>query len=100
MTPAFVLDLLTDYTIFTVMAFGLHIVLCVLFAYVLRLNQVIVYAAANLSMPPLIPVLGLISVELGERLRHGRFLGLDLALDRRRDVAQVVARPDLLDGLE
>ena len=27
MTPAFVLDLLTDYTIFTVMAFGLHIVL-------------------------------------------------------------------------
>jgi len=27
MTPAFVLDLLTDYTIFTVMAFGLHVVL-------------------------------------------------------------------------
>jgi len=57
--------------------YGLHIILCLVLAFVLRLNKVIVTAAAHLSIPPLIPIVGLVSVELGERVLHGRFLGLD-----------------------
>jgi uncharacterized protein (DUF2062 family)/SAM-dependent methyltransferase len=72
--------------------FGLHIVLCVVLAYLLRLNQVVVYAAGNISIPPMIPVLGLASVELGERLRNGRFLGLDLELFRSQPVRTLLHR--------
>jgi uncharacterized protein (DUF2062 family) len=56
--------------------FGLHIVLCVALAWLLGLNQLVVYGAANLSIPPLVPFIGFASVQLGERLRHGRWLNL------------------------
>jgi SAM-dependent methyltransferase/uncharacterized protein (DUF2062 family) len=59
--------------------FGLHFPLCVLAALCLRLNKLIVYGAANLSIPPMVPVLGFLSVQLGERLRHGAFVGLHRA---------------------
>src|SRR6185369_543224 len=45
--------------------FGFHILICLALAFLLRLNKVIVYAAANLSMPPLVPLLGYASVQLG-----------------------------------
>jgi uncharacterized protein (DUF2062 family) len=56
--------------------FGLHIVLCVALAWLLGLNQLAVYGAANLSIPPLVPFIGFASVQLGERLRHGQWLNL------------------------
>src|SRR5262249_53144763 len=56
------------------------------------LNAVIVYAAANISIPPMIPLLGLGSVELGERLLHGRFLSL-VAADFQRQGARTLAHP-------
>ncbi|HZS40245.1 MAG TPA: DUF2062 domain-containing protein [Polyangia bacterium] len=56
--------------------FGLHILICVALAWLLRLNQVAVYAAANVSLPPLVPLLGFASVQLGERLLHRRWLAL------------------------
>lgn len=56
--------------------FGLHFPLCVLLALFLRLNKLIVYGAANLSIPPMVPLLGFLSVQIGERLRHGAFVGL------------------------
>ncbi len=59
--------------------FGLHLPICLLLALVLRLNKVVVYGAANLSVPPLVPVLGLAAVQIGERLRHGAFLPLHRA---------------------
>ncbi len=59
--------------------FGFHILLCIALAWLLRLNQVIVYGAANLSVPPMIPIIGFSSVQLGERILHGRFLPLTRA---------------------
>jgi len=59
--------------------FGLHIFVCIALAWVLRLNQVIVYGAANLSVPPMIPIIGLVSVQLGEKLLHRRWLPLTRA---------------------
>jgi uncharacterized protein (DUF2062 family) len=59
--------------------FGLHIVLCLALAWVLGLNQVIVYGAANLSIPPMIPLLGFLSVQLGEQVLHRHWLTLHRA---------------------
>jgi uncharacterized protein (DUF2062 family) len=56
--------------------FGFHIILCVALAWLLGLNQLVVYGAANLSIPPLVPFIGFASVQLGERLRHGQWLNL------------------------
>ncbi len=53
--------------------FGLHIVVCIATAWLLGLNQLIVYGAANLSIPPLVPLVGFVSVQLGERLLHGHW---------------------------
>ena len=71
--------------------FGFHILLCLALSVLFRLNKVIVYAAANLSIPPMVPILGFVSVELGERILHGRFLGLDRALFHG-EPARVLAR--------
>ena len=49
--------------------FGLHIVVCLALAWLFGLNKLIVYGAANLSIPPLVPLIGFVSVQLGERLR-------------------------------
>ena len=51
--------------------FGLHIVVCIALAWALGLNKLIVYGAANLSIPPLVPFIGFASVQLGERILHG-----------------------------
>jgi uncharacterized protein (DUF2062 family)/SAM-dependent methyltransferase len=54
--------------------FGLHLLMCVLFAYVLRLNILITYLAANISIPPLAPFLAAGSIQIGHYLFHGQFL--------------------------
>lgn len=59
--------------------FGLHLFVCIALAWALRLNQVAVYAAANVSIPPLVPFIGFASVQLGERMLRGRWLELRLA---------------------
>ena len=59
--------------------FGFHLPLCIALAWLLRLNQPAVYAAANVSIPPLVPFIGFASVECGERLLRGRWLPLTLA---------------------
>ncbi len=56
--------------------FGFHLPLCIALAWLLRLNQLAVYGAANISLPPLVPLLGFASVQLGERLLHGRWVAL------------------------
>ena len=69
--------------------FGLHLPLCIALAWLFGLNQLVVYGAANLSIPPLVPFLGLASVEIGERLLHGRWLTLDAAYFRGSRTAAV-----------
>ena len=72
--------------------FGFHILLCLALAFVLRLNKLVVYGAANLSIPPLVPFIGFASVQLGERALHGRWLALtrhDFRLDQVRQLARL-----------
>ena len=69
--------------------FGLHLPLCIALAWLFGLNQLVVYGAANLSIPPLVPFLGLASVEIGERLLHGQWLTLDAAYFRSSRTAAV-----------
>ncbi len=54
--------------------FGLHLLLCVIFASLLRLNLFVTYLAANISIPPLAPFLAAGSIQIGHYLFHGRFL--------------------------
>jgi uncharacterized protein (DUF2062 family) len=56
--------------------FGLHLWISIALAWLLGLNQVVVYAVANISLPPTVPFIGYASVQLGERLRHGHWLSL------------------------
>jgi uncharacterized protein (DUF2062 family) len=51
--------------------YGLHIVACVLVARWLRLNQALVYGAANISNPFFAPFLISGQILLGEWIRHG-----------------------------
>jgi SAM-dependent methyltransferase len=48
---------------------------------------VTVYAAANISVPPLVPFLGFASVQAGERLLHGRWMHVGLDVFRRDALA-------------
>ncbi|MEZ4266523.1 MAG: DUF2062 domain-containing protein [Myxococcota bacterium] len=59
--------------------FGFHLWVCIALAWALRLNQVVVYAAANISIPPLAPFIGFAAVQLGEQVLHGRWMALELA---------------------
>lgn len=56
--------------------FGVQIFLCIAVAYFLGLNFVIVYGAANISIPPLSPFIGLAAVRIGELVRQGRWVAL------------------------
>ena len=82
--------------------FGLHIVVCLALAWALRLNKLIVYGAANLSIPPLVPFIGFASVQLGERLRHGAWLALhrsDFQLAHIRVIAKTFFVDWMLGGV-
>jgi uncharacterized protein (DUF2062 family)/SAM-dependent methyltransferase len=72
--------------------FGLHILICLGLSFVLRLNKLIVYAAANISIPPLVPLLGVSCVEMGELVLHGRFLGLTRALFHEEPARKLAER--------
>jgi uncharacterized protein (DUF2062 family)/SAM-dependent methyltransferase len=72
--------------------FGLHIWVCIALAWLLRLNQVVVYAAANISIPPIAPFIGFISVQLGERLLHGGWMALELSDFTWRNAPSLGAR--------
>ena len=82
--------------------FGLHIVVCLALAWALGLNKLIVYGAANLSIPPMVPLIGFASVQLGERIRHGAWLALhrsDFALANIRVIAKIFFVDWLLGGV-
>jgi uncharacterized protein (DUF2062 family) len=58
--------------------FGLHLPLCIAIAFLLGLNQVVVYGAANISIPPLVPFIAFSSVQLGSRILHGAWMPMHL----------------------
>ena len=69
--------------------FGLHFFLAVGLAMLFRLNRVAVYAAANISIPPIAPFLALACIEVGRRVTRARLpaLGSDVTLEALRTVA-------------
>jgi len=73
--------------------YGLHLGICLALAWLLRLNKVTVYLAANISNPFVIPVLVAAGIAIGEWLRFGHWRPVDLA--QGRDLAGKIA---LLSG--
>ncbi|HBL30491.1 MAG TPA: hypothetical protein DD490_26955 [Acidobacteria bacterium] len=63
---------------------GLHFLLCVLFARLLRLNQILTFLAANISLPMIWPFLVIGEIQLARFLRGAPFLSL-----RPADLGQV-----------
>jgi uncharacterized protein (DUF2062 family)/SAM-dependent methyltransferase len=59
--------------------FGVQLVLCIALCRVLGLNLPIMYAAANISVPPLVPLIGWASVELGTYVATGHSLSVSRA---------------------
>jgi uncharacterized protein (DUF2062 family)/SAM-dependent methyltransferase len=59
--------------------FGLHLPICIALAWLLGLNQIVVYGAANISLPPTVPFIAFASAQVGERVLHGRWLPVHLA---------------------
>lgn len=56
--------------------YGAHIILCSLICIPLRLNSLIAYLVAWYSIPPLMPLLLYISLEIGHRIMTGEALAL------------------------
>ena len=59
--------------------FGLHLWIGLGLALLLRLNKVAVFLGSQISIPPLAPLLGFCSVQVGGYLLHGRVVKLVLA---------------------
>ena len=78
--------------------FGLHLSICILFAWLFGLNQVVVYGAANISLPPLVPLLGFACVQSGERCLRGRWLPLSVGYMRSQP-ARALAKLFFVDWM-
>jgi uncharacterized protein (DUF2062 family) len=77
--------------------YGLHLVICVTFARLLRLNQALVYTAANISNPFIAPFLISGQIALGEWLLHGDATATATrTLEQGTVWAMAEAAPDLL----
>jgi uncharacterized protein (DUF2062 family) len=59
--------------------YGLHLALCIVVAKIFRLNQILTYLAAHVSLPGVWPLLVFAQLQLGRRLRGEPFLALRLS---------------------
>lgn len=69
--------------------FGLHLLICVVAARLLRLNVLITYGVANISIPPLVPLLGFVSIQAGSMILEGHWLELNRAALAGRPISDV-----------
>ncbi len=76
--------------------YGFHLALCIVFARIFRLNQLLTYLAAHISLPGLWPALVLVEIQTGRLLRGAPLLSLRPADLRHVDPWQFAA--DLLVG--
>ena len=56
--------------------YGFHLLICAMAGWLLRLNRLKMYLAANISNPLVAPWLILAETQIGARLRHGAFVPL------------------------
>ena len=57
--------------------YGIHLGVCVVLARIFRLNDAVMYAAANISNPFFAPFLIALEIAIGDYLRHGTVHGVD-----------------------
>ena len=68
--------------------YGVHLPLVLLICLPLRLDAVVAYLAANISMPLIAPLLIFAEVELGGRALTGQWIALSLSEVKARGSAQ------------
>jgi uncharacterized protein (DUF2062 family)/SAM-dependent methyltransferase len=68
--------------------YGLHLPLCVVFARIFRLNQILTYLAAHVSLPGVWPLLVIAELQVGRLLRGAPLLSIRLADIRHLDLKQ------------
>jgi 2-polyprenyl-3-methyl-5-hydroxy-6-metoxy-1,4-benzoquinol methylase/uncharacterized protein (DUF2062 family) len=66
--------------------YGFHILVIVALCVPLRLDAAVAYLAANISIPPMAPILTIAAIQLGSRTLHGHFVPLTV------DAARALAR--------
>jgi uncharacterized protein (DUF2062 family)/trans-aconitate methyltransferase len=74
--------------------YGFHLALCILFAWLLRLNQGLTYLAAHVSLPGVWPLLVFAELQVGRLLR-----GKDLLSIRPEEIRQLQLKQFFLDLL-
>jgi len=62
--------------------YGAHLVMCLLVAFTLRLNKLVMWLGANVSLPIFAPFLGLASAQVGHLILHGQFGEMTVATMR------------------
>lgn len=60
--------------------YGLHLGICIAFAWLLKLNKATVYLAANISNPFFAPFIVAVGVAIGDFVRFGEWKGVDTSL--------------------
>jgi 2-polyprenyl-3-methyl-5-hydroxy-6-metoxy-1,4-benzoquinol methylase/uncharacterized protein (DUF2062 family) len=61
---------------------GLHIFIVLALCVPLRLDAAVAYLAANISIPPMVPILVVGAIQLGSRTLHGHFVPLTIEAAR------------------
>jgi uncharacterized protein (DUF2062 family)/2-polyprenyl-3-methyl-5-hydroxy-6-metoxy-1,4-benzoquinol methylase len=76
--------------------YGFHLLLCIVFAKLLRLNRALTYLAAHVSLPGVWPLLVFAELQIGRLLRGAGLLSIRLSEIRQLDLKQFFV--DLLLG--
>lgn len=75
--------------------YGVHIGVCIVVARALRLNQAVMYTAANISNPFFAPFLIALEIELGQYIRYGEINGVDTSVFGHSFLEALETAPDL-----
>lgn len=76
--------------------YGFHLALCIVFAKIFRLNQILTYVAAHVSPPGIWPLLVFAELQVGRKLRGAPLLSIRPADIKNLELAQFMV--DLLIG--
>ena len=69
---------------------GLQVAIAALLAIVFRLNKLAVFLGLQISAPPLLPLVLFVGAQLGELIRHGHLLPMDLDALRAMPTSELV----------
>ena len=75
--------------------YGIHFGVCLVVARLFKLNEAVMYAAANISNPFFAPFLIAAEIEIGEYFRHGKSTGVDTSAFHQSFWQALKTAPDL-----